>query len=229
MKTSDQAGLPGIRALIRDDAFACSHQTLGQYRTALLQAIDRGLAQQDKATCKPDLQLAAVQEPATRPAQRTKQGADRLLPALLCAASHLLEAVDGALPQAPHCGEFDRLADAAADLTAALAEAQASMAAGQLAEPVQTPRDTTRLTSDRVAVVDEAVEWRPISYCPPRRKVLLLTDGGVAVLGTWDGVSTWAIAWAPLPVIPAWLRQRLAPVAVRAEQDVTLGVYRHEL
>ena len=135
--------------------------------------------------------------------------ADGYPPALLRTARHLLEAVDAALPHAPHCGEFDALADAAADLTAALAEAQASPAASQPAEPVQTPPDTTRLTSDCVAVVDEAVEWRPISCCPPRRKVLLLTDGGVAVLGTWDGHATWAVAWAPLPVIPAWLRERL--------------------
>ena len=159
----------------------------------------------------------------------SRDGADGHPPALLRTARRLLESIDAALPHAPHCGDFDALADAAADLTAALAEAQASPAASHPAKPGQTPPDTTRLTSDRVAVVDEAIEWRPISYCPPRRKVLLLTDGGVAVLGTWDGASTWAIAWAPLPVIPPWLRERLAPVAVRAEQDVTLGVYRHEL
>lgn len=161
---------------------------------------------------------------------RLGEGANCHPPALLRAAGRLLEAIDAALPHAPQCGEFDNLADCAADLTTALAEAQVWAAADQPAKPVQTHAGTTtRLTSDRAAVVDEAVEWRPMSYCPPRRKVLLLTDGGVAVLGTWDGVSTWAIAWAPLPVIRAWLRERLAPVAVRVEQDVTLGVYRHEL
>ena len=196
MTTSHQAGVAEIRAKIRDDAFACSHQTLGQYRTALLYAIDRvAMAQREGANCHP--------------------------PALLRTARCVLEAIDAALPQAPQCGEFDVLADAAADLTAALAEALAWAAAGQPAKPVQAPDDTTRLSSDGVAVVDEAIEWRPISYCPPRRKVLLLTDGGVAVLGTWDGASTWAIAWAPLPVIPAWLRQRLAPVAVRLWQDIS--------
>lgn len=211
MKTSSEAAqqaleaMFALRALVLDDALACTYQTLGQYRTALKQQIDRAIvAQREGANCHP--------------------------PALLRTARHLLEAVDAALPQAPHCGEFDALADAAADLTAALAEAQAWAAAGQPAKPAQTPAGTTtRLTSDRVAVVDEAVEWRPMSYCPPRRKVLLLTDGGVAVLGTWDGVSTWAIAWAPLPVIPAWLRERLAPVAVRLEQDITLGGDRHEI
>lgn len=169
---------------------------------ALVQAIDR----------------AAL---ADRVAQR--EGADCHPPALLRAAGWLLEAIDAALPHAPHCGEFDNLADCAADLTAALAEAQAWAAAGRPAQPVQAPAATTRLTSDRVAVVDEAVEWRPMSYCPPRRKVLLLTDGGVAVLGAWDGVATWAIAWAPLPVIPAWLRERLAPLTVRLEQDINFG------
>lgn len=159
-----------------------------------------------------------------------REGANCHPPALLRTARCVLEAIDAALPQAPHCGEFDALADAAADLTAALAEAQAWAVAGQPAKPAQTPAGTTtRLTSDRVAVVDEAVEWRPMSYCPHRRKVLLLTDGGVAVLGTWDGVSTWAIAWAPLPVIPAWLRERLAPLAVRLDQDITLGGNRHEV
>lgn len=40
------------------------------------------------------------------------------------AAKQVLEAIDKALPYAPHRGEFDALADAAADLRAALAESQ---------------------------------------------------------------------------------------------------------
>jgi hypothetical protein len=43
-----------LRALIRDDALACSCQTLGQYRTALLQTIDCAtLAQQDEPVQEP--------------------------------------------------------------------------------------------------------------------------------------------------------------------------------
>lgn len=135
------------------------------------------------------------------------------------ASQRVLEAIDAALPHAPLRGEFDRLADTASDLTEALAEALTGSAASLPADAAQTPAETTRLTTDRVAVVDEAVEWRPISYCPTHRKVLLLTDGGVAVLGAWDGRATWAIAWAPLPVIPRWLRERLTPLAMRLEQD----------
>ena len=36
------------------------------------------------------------------------------------AAQRLLDALAAALPHAPHCGEFDRVADAADDLRAAL-------------------------------------------------------------------------------------------------------------
>jgi hypothetical protein len=32
-----------------------------------------------------------------------------------------------------------------------------------------------------------------------------------------------------LPVIPAWLRERLAPVAVRLEQDINFGGDQHEV
>jgi hypothetical protein len=38
------------------------------------------------------------------------------------AAQRLLDALAAALPHAPHCGEFDRVADAADDLRKALAQ-----------------------------------------------------------------------------------------------------------
>lgn len=41
---------------------------------------------------------------------------------LRAAAQQALEAIDRALPHAPHCGEFDALADMADALRAALAE-----------------------------------------------------------------------------------------------------------
>lgn len=50
--------------------------------------------------------------------------------------------------------------------------------------------------------------WRdPKQEEPPRAtKVLLLNPGGVAVIGHW---AHWAIAWAPLPKIPADLKEKL--------------------
>lgn len=51
-----------------------------------------------------------------------------------------------------------------------------------------------------VSVPAAEVHWRDPDWCdPPRgRKLLLLTEGGVAVIGVWrdDGGFT---AWSPLP------------------------------
>ena len=44
------------------------------------------------------------------------------------AAQHLLEAIDAALPYAPHRAEFDRVADAADDLRAALKREKEALA-----------------------------------------------------------------------------------------------------
>lgn len=59
--------------------------------------------------------------------------------------------------------------------------------------------------------------WRdPKQEEPPRAtKVLLLNPSGVAVIGHW---AHWAIAWAPLPKIPAELKVRLSRI-----QDVMAG------
>ena len=44
------------------------------------------------------------------------------------AAQRLLEALAAAMPHAPHCGEFDRVADAADDLRAALKREEEALA-----------------------------------------------------------------------------------------------------
>jgi hypothetical protein len=50
--------------------------------------------------------------------------------------------------------------------------------------------------------------WRmPADDTPPLGvKMLLLTPGGVCVIGTWE---TWAIAWAPLPKVPEHIKDAL--------------------
>ncbi len=64
----------------------------------------------------------------------------------------------------------------------------------------------TRTDSTRTAVVDDAHEWRRMSECPPHRKCVLRNPGGVAVIGAWDGRATYWTGWAPLPVVPDWMR-----------------------
>jgi hypothetical protein len=51
-------------------------------------------------------------------------------------------------------------------------------------------------------------EWRdPQIQTPPGgAKVLLLSSAGVCVVGTW---AEWAMAWAPLPKMPDWLKDRV--------------------
>lgn len=56
-----------------------------------------------------------------------------------------------------------------------------------------------RLDSTHTAVVDRSRHWHPMTTCPRGVKVLLLGDGGVATLGTYDGKSTFWQGWAPLP------------------------------
>lgn len=61
---------------------------------------------------------------------------------------------------------------------------------------------TIRETTDKVAVVDTDYFWQPMATCPLSRKVQLLTSGGVAVYGSYDGKNATWQAWAPLPKIP---------------------------
>jgi hypothetical protein len=58
-------------------------------------------------------------------------------------------------------------------------------------------------------------EWRdPVDEQPPLgNKMLLLTPGGVCVIGVW---ADWAVAWAPLPKIPEPIKHKLE---IRHEDD----------
>ena len=51
-------------------------------------------------------------------------------------------------------------------------------------------------------------QWQlPVDHAPPLGvKMLLLNPSGVCVIGTWDD---WAVAWAPLPKVPAHIKQIL--------------------
>lgn len=66
---------------------------------------------------------------------------------------------------------------------------------------------TVKLTSDRAAAVDQSYFWRPMAGCPLGTKVLLLTDGGVAIFGQ-VGTNTRRNfkGWAPLPKRPDWMQ-----------------------
>lgn len=54
----------------------------------------------------------------------------------------------------------------------------------------------------------ETVYWRDplIDKPPPATKLVVLTPGGVAQIGTW---SDELLAWHPLIKMPQWLRDRL--------------------
>ncbi len=68
---------------------------------------------------------------------------------------------------------------------------------------------TVRLTSDRVAAVDQTYFWRTMDTCPLSTKVQLLGRGGVAVYGLYDGKSEWWVGWAPLPKVPAEWKEKM--------------------
>lgn len=59
-----------------------------------------------------------------------------------------------------------------------------------------------RESADKVAIIDDEYFWQPMDTCPRSKKVQLLTIGGVAVYGSYDGKNTSWLAWAPLPKIP---------------------------
>jgi hypothetical protein len=50
--------------------------------------------------------------------------------------------------------------------------------------------------------------WRlpEVDRPPGGAKMLLLTPGGVCVIGTWDD---WCVAWSPLPSLTLEVKQRL--------------------
>jgi hypothetical protein len=56
-------------------------------------------------------------------------------------------------------------------------------------------------------VAGEAQWQLPTDHAPPLGvKVLLLSPGGVCVVGVWQD---WAVAWAPLPKVPEHIKQQL--------------------
>ena len=56
------------------------------------------------------------------------------------------------------------------------------------------------------AVVDQTIEWQPLETCRPGAKVLLLTDGNVAILGSYRPGDPGIKGWSPLPNIPEWMK-----------------------
>ena len=62
-----------------------------------------------------------------------------------------------------------------------------------------------------------AVYWRdPTAEPPPRgSKLLILTSGGVAVIGDWTDDSNF-VAWSPLP------KKRTAPVKMLSDEEISV-------
>ena len=54
------------------------------------------------------------------------------------------------------------------------------------------------LNHDKSAAVSDDYTWIPIKSCPMGPKVLMLTNGGTAVIGVFHNQSGYS-HWAPLP------------------------------
>ena len=67
---------------------------------------------------------------------------------------------------------------------------------------------TIKIKNNEVAV-DQNYEWLPMETCPRGVKVQLLSRGRIACYGHYTGTKDrgW-LAWAPLPSIPEWLKDR---------------------
>lgn len=59
-----------------------------------------------------------------------------------------------------------------------------------------------KVNPSKVAV-DLEYEWQPMTTCPLHTKVQLLTIGGIALYGTFDGKDQFYVGWAPVPRRPA--------------------------
>lgn len=64
--------------------------------------------------------------------------------------------------------------------------------------------------SQNCVAVDPHYEWRDIATAPRGVKLQLLGAGGVACYGTYDGKDGFWLAWAPCPMTPEWLKERLS-------------------
>lgn len=69
------------------------------------------------------------------------------------------------------------------------------------------PQTRWRLTNDGKAAVDLDYYWQDMEKCPTNTKVQLLTRGGIAIYGSWDGKDSFYTHWAPCPK----LKKTLAP------------------
>lgn len=55
------------------------------------------------------------------------------------------------------------------------------------------------LNRDKTVAIDETYKWRGMEVCPVGVKVLLKTEGGVAILGIYRNGDKGYLSWAPLP------------------------------
>jgi len=64
---------------------------------------------------------------------------------------------------------------------------------------------TYHINSTKTAAVANEVFWEPICGCPTNVKVLLLTEGGTAIVGIYNSNAVGYTHWHPLPKRPCSL------------------------
>ena len=84
------------------------------------------------------------------------------------AAQHLLEAIDAALPYAPHRAEFDRVADAADDLRKALEQQVAPQQDPELSAALGYPGGISDPVLNRVELLRMVAEMRLAQPAAPQ-------------------------------------------------------------
>ena len=84
------------------------------------------------------------------------------------AAQHLLEAIDAALPYAPHRAEFDRVADAADDLRAAHRRERERMQDLELSAALGYPGGISDPVLSRVELLRRVAEMRLAQPAAPQ-------------------------------------------------------------
>ena len=67
------------------------------------------------------------------------------------------------------------------------------------------------MTTNKDAITDPDLVFRPMANCPTGPKVLLLNKAGIAQTGWWDGKDQWYVGWFPLPKIPQGIRDLIEP------------------
>lgn len=61
---------------------------------------------------------------------------------------------------------------------------------------------THKINSEGTVAVALDYYWQPMTTCPRNVKVQLLSAGGVACYGNYDGTYSFWKMWAPLPKVP---------------------------